>query len=76
MQSKNSSISHVNDSDEEPNTPHQMTHKLKGQKKVALSKPRQQRKSILQDTIGSNSELDKTMSNLGGTFNFTKDFAE
>ena len=53
-----------------------MTHKLKGQKKVALSKPRQQRKSILQDTIGSNSELDKTMSNLGGTFNFTKDFAE
>ena len=37
-------------------------------------KGKNNRRSILNDTISSNSELDKTMSNMGKSFNFMNDF--
>ena len=48
--------------DEDLHIEHQLTHKLKG--------PQHQRESIFNAncTFGSNSDLDKTMSAMGGTF--------
>ena len=50
-----------------------MPRKLREQVQ-ALMKMGKDRKSILDETLGSNSEFDKTMSNMGKTFNFMNDF--
>ena len=54
-----------------------ISNRIRGQVQALLKKGHlNNRRSIFNETISSSSDLDKTLSNLGRTFNFMNDFTK